>query len=164
MRVMPACRQAFHLLGDCLRSPNIGSWQALLRPLQAKKERRPGRSSNPDQGAPTNSTGRRPISGRSGQVLLRWFKSQTAQVGRFRESRYLTLARRSSCVHGRSLASVTPRAVLQFLEFVRAGFPASSQSSASIIRGCEGHNPPTPQNSWRRMRLSAPPKPSSLPA
>jgi hypothetical protein len=111
-------------------------------PSTSKRSAEPGRSSNPDQGAPTNSTGRRPISGRSGQVLLRWFKSQAAQVGRFRESSFLTLARRSGCLHGRFMAPVVPRLVVRLLEFGLVSSPASLQSPASIVEGPEGCNYP----------------------
>ena len=58
----------------------------------------------------------------------------------------LTLSRRSNCLHGRSTALWSFLcSVLPLLQVGLVGFPASFQSSNSIIEGREGRNYPSPQ-------------------
>lgn len=74
------------------------------------------RSSNPDQGALQNSTGRRPSRGARAKRCFCSSRATVAQVGRFRGSSDLTLARRSRCLHGRTMAVVfLPGSVLRLL-------------------------------------------------
>ena len=100
----------------------------------------------PTKGHHKTAPGRRPISGRSGQALLLWFKSRkTAQVGRFSESRPDALASfklSSWPVYG---PLVVPRSVLPPFQVGLVDSPASLQSSASIILGIEGLQSPRPK-------------------
>ena len=115
-------------------------------------------SETPTKGHHKTAPGRRPISGRSCQALLLWFKSRkTAQVGRFSESRPDALASfklSSWPVYG---PLVVPRSVLPLLQVGLVGFPASFQSSDSIIGGQRVCNPPATRNSpWAGRKRPGP--------
>jgi hypothetical protein len=65
------------------------------------------------------------------------------------------LARRSSCLHGPSMALDVPRSVFRLLKFGLVGSPASLQSAGSIVEGPEGCKHPAPISRWD-LWLSAP--------
>jgi hypothetical protein len=88
---------------DCGRQSSW-KWNGNTNDWRSKKGRRPKcRTTNPDQGAQKNSTGRRPLRG-AVQALLLLFKSQKNRLRLVVFVKAdLTLARRSKCTISSSL-------------------------------------------------------------
>ena len=76
----------------------LSLWALLRSPRKRNGAPNQDRSRDPDQGVNRTAPSRAPSRGGSGQALLLFFKDLTAQVGRFSESRNLTLTRRSNCL------------------------------------------------------------------